>query len=186
MFFARVLIQPRILASVFDPVIEVHPSLFVGTDGGCFFHTKQEWAVIHACKSPCHQRILSYRGNLSPSHPNYLTYERGRHLFLNMIDPPTPLFKPELFIKSLAFISQHIPARKVLVHCNNGLSRAPSIALLFLAKRVKKINNESFSQAASDFKKLYPCYQPGIGIATYLSQNWQVFDSANGANSQQK
>jgi hypothetical protein len=167
-------------------MIEVYPSLFVGTDKDCFFHRKQEWAAVHACKSPCHQRILGYKGSLPPDHPNYLICERDCHLFLNIIDPPTPLFKPELFIKSLNFISQHILARKVLVHCNNGLSRAPSIVLLFLAKRVGKINNESFMQAASDFKKMYPYYQPGRGIATYLFQNWQAFDNVGGAPTQQQ
>lgn len=160
-------------------MIEVYPHLFVGNNTDCFFHEKQGWAVIHACKSPCHQRIVGYKGSLPQDHPNYLICEKGTHLFLNMIDPPSPLFKPELFTKSIDFISNYIPARQVLIHCNNGFSRAPSIALLFLAKRPRKISNESFVKAVSDFKKLYPYYQPGKGIATYLCRNWKVFDSDN-------
>jgi hypothetical protein len=160
-------------------MIEVYPDLFVGTDNDCFYHEKQEWAVIHACRSPCHQRIVGYKGSLPQNHPNYLIYEKENHLFLNIIDPPSPLYKSQLFFRSLDFISHHIRERKVLVHCNNGLSRAPSIALLFLAKRIRKINNDSFEQAVFDFKKLYSYYQPGKGIATYLCQNWQVFDSDN-------
>jgi predicted protein tyrosine phosphatase len=160
-----------------NTMIEVYPNLFVGNDNDCFYHEKEHWAVIHACKSPCHQKILSYKGSLPQNHPNYLIYETTSHLFLNIIDPPNPLFKAQLFTRSLDFISNRIPERKVLVHCNNGLSRAPSIALLFLAKRTKKINNESYKQAVTDFKKLCPYYQPGTGIALYLFQNWQVLDS---------
>jgi predicted protein tyrosine phosphatase len=159
-----------------NTMIEVYPNLFVGNDNDCFHHEKEHWAVVHACKSPCHQRILCYKGNLLESHPNYLVYEKNNHLFLNMIDPPTPLFKAQLFTRSLDFISDRISERRVLVHCNNGLSRAPSIALVFLAKRIGKINNESFEHAAIDFKKLYPYYRPGSGITRYLSQNWQVLD----------
>lgn len=159
-------------------MLEVYPNLFVGSDSDCFFNENERWAVIHACKSPCHQRILCYKGNLPESHPHYLIYERSNHLFLNMIDPPTPLFKAQLFARSLDFISDHFPERKMLIHCNNGLSRAPSIVLLFLAKRIQKISNGSYDQAAADFKKLYPHYQPGRGIACYLAQNWQIFDPA--------
>ena len=160
-------------------MIEVCANLFVGSEIDCFFYEKPDWAVVHACKSPCHQRIIGYKGSLQQNHPNYLIYEHGAHLFLNIIDPPVPLFKPQLFHTALDFINQHIQARKVLVHCNNGLSRAPSIALLFLAKRSREVSNESYVKAVSDFKKLYSFYRPGRGIATYLSQNWHIFDSDN-------
>jgi hypothetical protein len=160
-------------------MIEVYPNLFVGNDRECFCGETSGWAVVHACKIPCHQISVGYSGSLPPTHPNYLIYERPCHLFLNIIDPPTPLFKPLLFIKSLDFIDCLVKVRKVLVHCNDGFSRAPSIALLFLAKRIKKINNESYAQAAADFKKLYPHYRPGRGIAIYLHQNWKIFEGEN-------
>lgn len=162
-----------------DIMIEVYSNLFVGDDRSCFYSEKSEWAVVHACKIPCHQKAVDYTGSLSPNHPYYLIYEKPNHLFLNIIDPPCPMFPSQLFTKSLDFIDNHIEGRKVLVHCNNGLSRAPSIVLLFLAKRIERINNDSFKQAAIDFKKLYPYYQPGRGIVVYLSQNWKVFDNKN-------
>jgi len=157
-------------------MFEIYPNLFVGNCNDCFYHEKDGWAVIHACKSPCHQNILGYKGSLPQNHPNYLIYERPNHLFLNIIDPQEPLFKLPLFSRSLDFIDSHLPTQKVLVHCNNGLSRAPSIVLLFLAKRLKNIDNDDFMHAASDFKKLYPYYQPGRGILIYLSQNWQTLE----------
>ena len=141
----------------------------------CFYEQKYDWAVIHACKSPCHQRAVGYKGNIPRTHSNYLTYECGNHLFLNIIDPNEPLFMPPIFISSLDFIEKHISKQEILIHCNSGLSRAPSIALLYLAKRAKAIDGESFEKASQDFVKLFPNYRPGRGISLYLYYNWHEF-----------
>lgn len=79
---------------------------------------------------------------------------------------------PLLFERSLGFIEKHIEIRKVLIHCNLGNSRAPSLALLYMAKRAKVISDESYPVAAKDFHSIFPGYQPGLGIQMYLSQNW--------------
>jgi len=155
-------------------MFEVSTNLYIGSESECSFSNNSEWAIIHACKSPCHQRILGYTKSLPSTHPHYLTYERENHLVLNMIDPSQPLFKPQLFIESLNFIEKHIKIRKVLIHCNLGLSRSPSIALLYLAKRAKTISNLGYEAAYKDFKKLYPLYQPSSGIVQYLSTNWDT------------
>ena len=154
---------------------ELYDGLFVGNEQDCFYDNKDEWAVIHASKTPCHQRALNYRGSLPPNHPNYLTYEQGNHLYLNIIDPPQPLFKPPLFHESMRFLDHHVKEKKVLIHCNLGMSRASSIALLWLAKRTDLMSDESFRSAATDFIQIYPYYQPGRGITTYLSSNWSTF-----------
>ena len=156
-------------------MFKVYPNLFIGTERECFFTQKDDWAVVHACKSPCHQRALGYKGNLDKNHPNYLVYENGNHLFLNMIDPTEPLFMPPLFVASLDFVEKHISKRKVLIHCNLGLSRSPSIALLYLAKRAKIINGESYRKATQDFVKSFHQYQPRRGIALYLGIHWLEF-----------
>jgi hypothetical protein len=72
-------------------MIEVYDRLFVGTERDCF-HKRDGWAVVHACKHPCHVNAVGYSGSLSNTHTNYLsevskTYEvercRGmRGLFL--------------------------------------------------------------------------------------------------------
>lgn len=152
-----------------------YPNLFIGSESDCFYKQIDDWAVIHACKSPCHQRTLGYKGSLQSNHPNYLVYELENHMFLNMIDPKTPLFMPPLFIASLDFIEKHISKRKVLIHCNLGSSRSPSLALLYLAKRAKSINGESYRKAIQDFIKLFPSYNPSRGIAVYLSVHWNNF-----------
>lgn len=154
-------------------MFEVYPNLFIGAERECFFTQREDWAVIHACKSPCHQRALGYEGNLHINHPCYLVYENMNHLFLNMVDPSEPLFMPPLFTASLDFIEKHISKRKVLIHCNLGFSRSPSIALLYLAKRAKAINAESYEKATQDFVKSFPYYRPGRGIALYLQLHWK-------------
>ncbi len=156
-------------------MINLIENLYIGNELDCFFDEREDWAVIHACKHTCHQRAVGYRGNLPNTHPNYLTLERGSHLFLNMIDPEIPLFMPELFTKSLEFIDKHTPDRKVLIHCNQGFSRAPSIALLWLAKRTNIITDNSYQEAIDEFRKIYPMYQPSRGISIYLSNNWSIF-----------
>lgn len=153
---------------------QLHTNLFIGDLNACFFNNKEGWVVVHACKSPCHQRALHYRGNLSETHPNYLTYEKDNHLFLNMIDPPQPLFKPSLFSHSLDFIEKHISNQQVLIHCNHGLSRSPSLALLYLSKRAGTVSGKDFTNARNEFTQIFPPFKPGIGISLYLQKNWNV------------
>ena len=76
----------------------------------------------------------------------------------------------------LAFINTHIKDKKILIHCNQGYSRTPSIALLWLAKRTDIVSNEGYQKASSEVRILYPNYQPGRGIAQYLFINWNNID----------
>ena len=170
-------------------MIEVHDRIFIAGDYACpgcgpasgfepggrelLAQHGAEWAVVHACKSPCHQRAVGYKGNLDSSHPNYLVLQSGNNLYLNMIDPPVPLFKPALFTEAMWFAKQHWDAgRAVLFHCNQGLSRAPSLALLYLAKVRRVLSGDTYEAARSDFERLYEFYEPGKGIANYLKENW--------------
>jgi hypothetical protein len=73
---------------------------------------------------------------------------------------------------ALSFIDRYLPTRKVLIHCNKGKSRAPSLALLYLAKRLQVINSESYATAAKDFRTKFSGYQPGLGIQIYLTEHW--------------
>jgi len=146
-----------------------------GDENDCFYDNREDWALIRACKSPCHQSILRYRGSLPQDHRHYLVYEKENHLFLNMIDPEQPLFKSVLFIKSLDFIKAHISRRKVLIHCNHGKSRSASIALLYPAKCANAISQTNYREAARDFLRLFPDYRPGRGIVSYLDSQWNEF-----------
>jgi predicted protein tyrosine phosphatase len=129
--------------------------------------------VVHACKSPCHQQAVGYRGSLPNSHPNYLVLQRDDDLYLNIIDPPVPLFKAETFERFLAFArTKYNSGASLLIHCNQGESRAPSLALLFLAKHIGALPDSSYEDAKQVFERLFPAYQPGIGIQRFLADNW--------------
>ncbi len=156
---------------------EIYERVFVGCDYECF-ENKKGWVTVHACKSPCHQRAVDYRGSLPQNHPNYLVLKRENNLYLNIIDSPAPLFMMPLFIEFLRFIKCHwSEGKNVLIHCNQGESRAPSLALLFLAKDIGLISNESYEKAKKEFMKIYLSYSPGTGIQIYLRNHWREFDS---------
>ena len=83
----------------------------------------------------------------------------------------SPIYTNPIMQSAMRFIEKNISERKVLVHCNQGLSRSPSIALLYLATQ-KYIANNSYSDAIADFRKMYPAFNPGRGIALYMNNNW--------------
>jgi len=156
-------------------MIEVKDNLFVGTEMDCNVAGNDGYAIVHACKHPCHQRGVGYSGNLQPTHPNYLILENGDDLYLNIVDmdrPLLPRFADPMMEKAMEFIETKINTKKVLIHCNLGQSRAPSISLLYLAKK-NMITNNSFEEAVEEFKKLYSEYNPSGGISHYLQNNWQ-------------
>lgn len=156
-------------------MIEISERLLIGSEADCRVGD-EDWAIVHACKSPCHQRAVGYRGSLSRSHPNYLVLEGANDLYLNIIDPPIPLFMSPLFTSFLEFaICQWERGKKVMIHCNQGESRAPSLALLFLSKYKNEISSESFDAAKQEFQGKYPHYQPGQGIQIYLREKWNEF-----------
>lgn len=156
---------------------EVYERVIVANEMSCT-EGNRELAVVHACKSPCHQNAVGYRGNLSNQHPNYLVLEKENDLFLNIIDPPVPLFKSLLFSRFLEFSDKHwSQGQKLLIHCNQSESRAPSLALLFLAKEISAIPNTCYEAAIQEFIKIYPNYNPGKGIQTYFTKNWDALGS---------
>ena len=139
-------------------MIEVHTGLNVGNGESCRAGSPG-FAVVHAFKSPCHQNAVGYRGSLPSNDPNYLWLQRPQDLYLNLIDPPVPLFKIESFRCFLTFATaQYRDGATLLIHCNQGESRAPSLALLFLAKHLRAIPSGSFSEAKEAFSMLYPAY----------------------------
>ena len=147
-------------------VTEVANNLYVADIDGC---RAKGYVIVHASKRPCFDNAVGKK--LGPDHPNYLSFESGNDLYLNMIDPIEPLFYREVFDIALRFIENHIKDRKVLVHCNMGTSRSASIAMLYLF-RDKGI---SYREAQNQFLDIYNDYNPGIGIDEWLGWNWHLF-----------
>jgi predicted protein tyrosine phosphatase len=96
-------------------------------------------------------------------------------LYLNIVDMDRKLsheYTEPIVSATLDFIDDHIGSRQILIHCNEGRSRSPSLAMLYLAKRAGVITDASYSDAKSAFQELYPIYAPGRGIEAYLDDRW--------------
>ena len=152
--------------------------IFIGNDSDCNYkssNTLTSIPTVHSCKT-CHQKALKYKGNIDPNNSFYLVYEELDNLFLNIVDMDTPLLHRYMSIitkAALDFIGRKIKQDPVIIHCNVGESRAPSIALLWLAKRSKLIRDNSFHEARLDMLKLFPDYNPSKGLALYLENHWE-------------
>ncbi len=159
-------------------MIEVYPNLWVGNEV-CYSLIEHEsgWATVHACKEPYHRRALGYSGrSASKNHPDYLVAIRGSEMSLNMIDAHDPAYIPKSLVNTaLAFISDNLDkGLKVLLHCNQGMSRSPGIALLFLARN-GKFSGLSYDQAKVEFRKIYPDFFPAGGVDGFCRLNWEAY-----------
>ena len=162
--------------------VEVFDNVFVGDMEVCSRHEfKPNTAYVHGCKHPCHLEAVGYTGSLPPSHLYWLHYSRSdmmidsHELFLNLVDPPSPsLFKKKSFDVFLEYMmGVHVHGKEVNIHCNEGKSRGPSLALLYGAKILGELPNSSYEDAAMAFKKLYRDYEPAHGISKWLTANWK-------------
>lgn len=167
-------------------MIEVSPSLFVGSaadrvhaldhdniDG--VERVKAGWFIIAAGKEPWHREALGYaKGKAAPKDdPEYLVAYRDRTIILNMIDGPDPKFIPQDLVEAaMVAIAMRLAAGdKVLVHCNQGHSRAPSLAMLYLHRNTQVLPVD-FDEAAEVFARMYPDYAPAKGIDAYVRAHW--------------
>ena len=114
-------------------------------------------------------------GNSQPrDHPHCLAFEDGQFLSFNWVDGPARMYEwsgPSSFVRALDFSDRWHPTKSILINCDLGQSRSPTVALLYLAKRLKTISEDSFAAARADFVLIYPQYAPS-GIADYVSEHW--------------
>lgn len=167
-------------------MIEVYPNLFVGNESDYEFTVKGQdgWRVVHACKEPYHRQELGYRSRGAPKdHPEYLIARRSNRLILNLVDVDNPDYiAKEIIDSALAFIDEGLNGgHKVLIHCNQGLSRSPTIALLYLACRTDQLQGDSFTEAEEKFRSIYPFYQPALGMRQFAAINWDSYTSSKEA-----
>lgn len=131
-----------------------------------------EWIslpIVHACKWPC---FNDHVGKPRMGDPDYLWKHLGDNLYLNMIDPGKPFFMIEMFWEFLEWATSKLDAgTPVVIHCNEGKSRSPSLGMLLLVKN-GQIEAASYNEAKTAFLAVYPDYKPGSGLEYYLHQNW--------------
>ena len=98
-------------------------------------------------------------------------------MILNLIDADDPAYIPkEIIDAALDFIAEGLRSgHRVLVHCNQGESRSPSISLLYLAAYTDAVPSASLADAEAEFVTLYPKYNPKPGIRGFLLDNWRTY-----------
>jgi len=144
--------------------IKVYENLYIGgeQDSGPHYDV-----VIRAAKK-FHRETLGYTGNLSKSHQHYRFLERPRELILNLVDADSVLYIDHKVIsRAIQFIHKNIDGNSILVHCEQGVSRAPSIGFLYLMYR-GVFANLSFADAILEYLKIYPRYRPNSGIFDFV------------------
>ncbi len=166
---------------------ELAPKLFVGNQAD-FDQLDQfgtQWSVVFAARDPWHRKLLGYTGRGCPSdHPEYLMARRGNRLYLNLFDGDDPKYVNRTMIDAaVAFIHQQRAelsapdkAEAVLVCCNQGGSRAPTIALLALAREYP----EGFDDAVAKFTEAYPLYNPAKGMREFARIHWRHYRRMGG------
>lgn len=161
-------------------MIEIYPNIFVGNDKDALdlFALGDEfdknWYALHAAKERWHRQFVGYSGRGAPKyHPEYLAARLDKRMALNIVDAKSPeFFSKEMITAGLDFLEEGYKAgKKLLINCNQGESRGPSLAMLFVFKRILK-NNATFEEAEAEMKKVYPAYNPGEGIRGHLMQFW--------------
>lgn len=182
-------------------MIEIFPNLYVGSDvdrdllaagavtGTAVNGVPEGWFVISAAKT-AHKAELGYTGNAAPKtmiedgkevpHPEYLYAVRPRRLILNLIDGPDPKYIPdEIVTVTMQTINLGLGSGKTLIHCNQGHSRAPTLALLWLHGLKPSLAETeyaamSYDDAAAAFKVLYPEFAPAAGMEGYARAHWEA------------
>lgn len=160
---------------------EIIPRLYVGDDTAYEkLKDKDGWSILRCCKEGAggHRETLGYTGQAAPKGAHYLSADQLRRRALNFIDPQDPNFIPrEMIEKGLKFIDQRLSAGdKVLVACNQGHSRGPTTALLYLRAIGDLAGN--FISSERVFRTLYSKYDPGVGMRTFARSYWNEFHNS--------
>lgn len=137
-----------------------------------------EWSVVSAAKYPWYAAIKPKPEFLDPE---YYVLERGRRLYMNILDTKdSKYFSHALIDPALLFIGiQLMNERKVLVHCDSGEHRSPTIAMLYLSM-VGTLPNIP-DEAVKVLKHLYPHFNvhsesgAETGIYMWVKTHWSEY-----------
>lgn len=159
---------------------DLHAPIWVGSKEDLQEITRdnRKWAVVHACKT-AHKDKLGYEKSLPASDPNYLVAEDRDDIYLNLVDMERefmPVYTDPIFQKAFNFIQAALMnGQNVLIYCDQGHSRSPSIAMAYLAMNGYFFEN-SHEKTKAEFSRLYD-YRPGKGVDLYLKNNWERLKS---------
>ena len=128
---------------------EVYKNLYVGSKEDLRLTNENEYSFIHATKT------------MFKKNNNKVINEENNHLYLNWVDSNDYKYFDynnegvSVFIRTLNFIEKWIREKNIFLHCDEGVSRSPTIAMVYMAKRLKCISNEHYIFAKRDFSNIY-------------------------------
>jgi predicted protein tyrosine phosphatase len=148
---------------------EVIRNLFIGDlDDNDLVKGRPDWAVIHAEKEMHREYVERHRlvfqdAVLSPDgNELYLAFEDA----MKVDQVNTRCIRP-----ALDFVHRHLSdGRNVLIHCVAGVSRSPTIALLYILKFTDVLPRTNIFDAIFTFSELYPLYNPNDGLFAYSAK----------------
>lgn len=161
-------------------MIEIYPGLSIGSQRDYEYCVANilPLAIVQACKDPYHRRALGYTTSAPPrTHPEYHFAYRGNRLILNLVDAGSVRYIAKRPIdEAIRFIYFQLNrGNKVLVHCNQGRSRAPAIGLIYLLVATSVLPNQNYAAAEKEFTRLYPYFAPSSGMRQFLIQNFRFY-----------
>lgn len=159
-------------------MIEIAPRLFIAKESDIANLTPADYSLCSLAHTYHYQMHGWKKGENRKNDPCYVMCSHGNQILsVNWVDGQAHLYNwegkgVENFQKILTWIEYQLDHnRQVIIMCNQGLSRSPTIALLYLAKVLARIPNQTFSKARTAFEKLYPDYAPK-GIADFVATHW--------------
>jgi hypothetical protein len=153
---------------------QVIDRLWVGSDKDTAEAGRRGYAHLAAAKdaSDGHRVMLGYHTRAAPKDKNYLFARKGDWAAMNLIDAGDPQMIPEeMILQGIAFIQEIMSeGKKILVHCDAGHSRGPTMAMLYM-RSVGELP-QPFNRAKKIFTTLYPPYDPGHGMECVARKLW--------------
>lgn len=162
-------------------MIEIYDSIFVGSEQDYYtIQREKDWAILHCCKNPFHCQFVGYRGSLSSNHPDYALKRIDNEMALNLVDmdrfSPNYLdFNKSMFESAFSFLDEYRHnGFKLLIHCNQGESRGPTLGMLYAA-RLGAFDYADFDSTVQHFRTKYPFYHPKTNIYLTVKNLWPYF-----------
>lgn len=132
--------------------------------------------LLYVCHWPCGRADTRYEA--LPECPAAAAVtrgsENGRLKFLDLVNVEIPHYRTADMMAILDLIDSKLSFGDVVLISERAESRAPSLALLWLAFRGRLISRSSFAAARSDFTRLCPDYIPWPGWVIFLEQEWDA------------
>jgi hypothetical protein len=154
---------------------QIIKNLWLGSDDDVAEAKRRGYSRLACCKygDDSHRSMLGYTTLGAPKNSEYLFARRGNVMALNLLDLDDPAMIPDAVLQAgVKFITEQINAgNKILVHCNAGKSRSPSITMMYL-RSIGELPH-GLRKSIHVFKTLYPPFDPGHGMKYHLMEYWK-------------